>query len=57
MVDAHGGTRQTGDFIASNEGAPARSYRAQLGHGFTVAGNDERLACCYGLYDLCILIA
>ncbi len=57
MVDAYGGTRQTGDFIASDEGAPAGSYRAQLGHGFTVAGNDERLACCYGVDDLCIFIA
>jgi hypothetical protein len=51
MVGVDGGTRQGGDFIASDEGAPARSYRAQLGHRFTVAGDDERLACCYGIDD------
>jgi hypothetical protein len=57
MVDAYGGTRQGGDIIATDESAPAGSYRAQLGHGFTVAGNDERLACCYGVDDLCIFVA
>ena len=57
MVDAYRGTRQTGDLIASDEGAPAGSYRAQLGHRFTIAGNDERLARCYGVDHLRILIA
>ena len=57
MVDADRGTGQTGDLIASDERAPTGSDRAQLGHGFTVAGDDKRLARCYGLDDLCILIA
>ena len=57
MVDSYGGTRQAGDFMASDESAPAGSYRAKLGDGFTVAGNDERLARCHGVDDLRIFVA
>ena len=57
MINAHRWAGQRRDFVASDERAANGLYRAKFGHWFAMARHDERLACCYRIDHLRIVIA